>query len=371
MLPPLPRDEVCKAIEHRRPARVPMALHIYAPSQQCPGREAEAEELRRAYPSDVLFLVQPMPTVWAEPWTPAGYSWLPRPPPPGIGETAHDSRVALADWSELDAILACRPDPATARPAPCPEDPFPRGDRYTAIHWWNGLFERAWHLRGMENLLADMQTDPVPVHRLFEAITDFNCAITGRAAREHAVDGVWITDDLGAQTGPLFSLEMFRRFCKPCYARMIRTAHENGMHFWLHSCGRIDIFLEDLIAIGLDVIHPVQKHAMDQRETAARFGGRIAFWAGVDMQRVLPFGTPDDVRREVRFLVDTFDRPDGGCLLALGNVITPDVPFANWQALFDEACNYGLAHRQGRSRAEAAEHPGTGRAGTRQGERDQ
>lgn len=344
--PSLPKEEVRKAIERRNPSRVPMALHIYAPPQRCPGHEAEVAELVRTYPSDVLFLVQPMPPVWAEKWTPKGYSWTPYPPPPNIEGAAHDSRVALADWSELDAVLTRWPDPNTATPAPCEEDPFPRGDRYTMIHWWNGLFERAWHIRGMENLLVDMHTDPEPVHRLLEAITDFNCAIIRRASREHNVDGVWITEDIGTQGGPMFGLEQFRAFYKPCYARMIRTAHECNMHFWLHSCGQIDLFLEDLVGIGLDVIHPIQKYTMDEREIARRFGGRISFWTGMDMQRILPSGTPEDVRREVRFMIDTFDRPEGGCMVALGNVVTPDVPFANLHALFDEAYHYGLAHRR-------------------------
>ena len=65
-----------------------------------------------------------------------------------------------------------------------------------------------------------------------------------------------------------------------------------------------------------------------------------------DTQRTLPFGTPDDVRREIRFMIDTFDRPDGGCMIALGNVVTNDVPLENVHAMFDEAYHYGLAHRK-------------------------
>ena len=342
---PLPREEVIKAIERRRPARVPMVLHIYAPATRFPGREDEAKRMLQQYPCDVLFYIQNMPSAFQEPWQLPGYSWTQLPPPPPH-QGGLDSHVALADWSMLDEMLAHWPDPMTVKPVHCDEDIFPRGDRYTAIHWWNCLYERAWHLRGMENLLMDFHLYPKEAHRLLEAITDFNCAIIRRASKELHVDGVWVTDDIGTQTGPMFGLDVFRTFFKPCYAKMFRTAHECGMHFWLHSCGKIDLFIEDLIDAGVDVIHPIQKYTMDEREIAAKFGGRVAFWTGMDMQKILPFGTPDDVRREIRFMIDTFDRPDGGCMIALGNVVTPDVPLENVHAMFDEAYHYGLAHRK-------------------------
>ena len=88
------------------------------------------------------------------------------------------------------------------------------------------------------------------------------------ARRKNCADCVWVTDDIGTQTGPMFGLDVFREFFKPRYAAMIEAAHDNNMHFWLHSCGNIELFIEDFIEIGLDVLHPIQKYTMDEREIA-------------------------------------------------------------------------------------------------------
>ena len=91
----------------------------------------------------------------------------------------------------------------------------------------------------------------------------------------------------------------------------------------------------------LDVIHPIQKYAMDETKVVRAFGGQISFWSGFDVQRIIPYGTPEDVRREVRHLMDTYARPDGRFLLTAGNGITPDTPIANLAALYEEAYAYG------------------------------
>ena len=339
----LSREEVIKAIERRRPCRVPMILHHYAPPRVYGERAAEMQAILREYPMDVRFHIQHMPSIWEEPGGLRGYSWMRRPAPPATGQArGMDAEVAITDWAQLDEVLAHPPDPEAGGRSPCDEDPYEGAGRYSIIHWWNCLYEKAWKLRGMENLLMDFHLNPEPARRLLDAITDFSCGVIRRAARDLRVEGVWVTDDIGMQTGPMFGLDIFREFFKPCYERLFRTAHENHMHFWLHSCGNIEVFLPDLIEIGVDVIHPIQKHTMDMERVAARYGGQVCFWAGMDAQRILPGGTPDDVRRETRFLVDTFDR----CMLALGNVVTADVPLENLRAFFDESYRYGLAHRR-------------------------
>ena len=85
---------------------------------------------------------------------------------------------------------------------------------------------------------------------------------------------------------------------------------------------------------------------MDEAAAAQRFGDRMTFLAGFDVQHILQEGAPDDVRREVRFLIDTFDRPAGGLCLAAGNGIVSGTPFENIEAFLDEAVLYGRAHRQ-------------------------
>ena len=153
---------------------------------------------------------------------------------------------------------------------------------------------------------------------------------------------MFISDDIGTQTGPFFSLDMFREFFKPYYKEIISRCHEIGVDFWLHSCGNIEVYLPDLIEIGLDVIHPIQKYTMDEKVIADKFGADICILAGFDVQQIIPYGTPDDVRQEVRFMIDTYFRNDGRLMLTAGNRITPDCPIDSLEALLDEAYNYGL-----------------------------
>ena len=192
----------------------------------------------------------------------------------------------------------------------------------------------------MTDALMDYYIEPDKVHRLFRAVTDLYVRIITRAAQEQQCDGIWISDDLGTQTGPFFSPEIFKEFFKPYYREMISACHELGMHTWMHACGNIEAFLPDLIEIGLDVIHPVQKHTMVEGEIASKYGGNITFFNGLDVQQVIPWGTPDEVRQEVRFLIDTFWR-NGRCMITAGNGINQDCPLESLEAFFQEAIEYG------------------------------
>ena len=196
-------------------------------------------------------------------------------------------------------------------------------------------------LRGMENALVDFYEKPEQVHRLFRALTNLYMSILTRAKDEMHLDAVWTSDDIGMQTGPFFSLELFREFFKPYYKELISHAHDLGMHFWLHTCGNISPFIPELIEIGLDVLHPIQKYTMDEKEIAQKFGDKICLWAGFDVQQTIPYGTLEDVRREVRFMIDTYYRKDGRFILAAGNWLTPDTPHESIEVLLDEAYEYG------------------------------
>lgn len=347
----LPKEEVIKAVEHRRPVRVPMMIHQWNGAGAFEDRAGEVEAIQKEYPQDWLVVCPHIPPNYPDPAPNSalqGYSWLPFPDPAGEASKGLDSRVGIPDWGRLDEILARFPDPGHPAGFPWPAEDFRKkaAGRYTAFHWWYCFYERLWSLRGMENILCDFYENPEAVHRLMDALCDFYAGWIRRAARDYGVNAIYTTDDIGMQTGPMFSPEIFRVFFKARYKRLIDAAHENGMHFWLHTCGDVRLFMDDFIEIGLDVIHPIQKYTMDEREVASRFGGRIAFWMGMDVQQILPRGTPDDVRREVRFLIDTFDRADGGCMITAGNGITPDVPVDNLRAFYDETYRYGVEHRR-------------------------
>jgi hypothetical protein len=335
---PLTRDEVAAVIEGRGAARrVPLVIHMWVHPESFGARRGEVEALLARYPQDVQFIPLGIPAVYDAPADDPEYRWVSYGAPAVAGGGGIDAQVAIDDWGKLDDILAHFPDPAS--PHLLPANPASDG-RYRLGHWWFCFFERHWQLRGMEQALTDYYDYPDEVHRLFSALTDFYCGAITRAATL-GIDGIFTSDDLGAQAGPMFSHAIFSEFFTPYYRRLIDHAHALGLHFWLHACGNIAPFLEDFIALKLDVLHPIQKYTMDERAIAAAAAGRLTFWAGLDVQQTIPWGTPDDVRREVRFLIDTFQRPTGRLILGAGNGINEDCPLASLDALYDEGLRYG------------------------------
>jgi hypothetical protein len=279
-----------------------------------------------------------MPKVFDAPKDDPSYRWL-NFDNPYPDETALDAVAALDDWAKLDSVLADFPNPnyhgLITNNAP------PDTGTYRVGHWWYWLFERLWSIRGMQNALCDFYENGDELHHLFRALTDFYKTAVSRGKYELGLDAIWTSDDIGMQTSSFFSIDVFREFFKPYYKELIDHVHNLGMHFWLHACGNIKLFIPDLIEIGLDVLHPIQKYTMDEKEIAAKFGKGICIWGGMDVQRTIPYGTADEVRKEVRFMFDTYYRKDGRFMLTAGNGMTKDTPLESLIALLDEALNYG------------------------------
>jgi len=340
---PLTREEVKSVIEGRGcAARVPIMFqkwlgpNIYRNTEH-PEHGERLHKLLAEYPQDMRVIRWQNVPVWEGPEDDPDYRWMNSPKPEEAQSAAYDAMGPLSDWAMLDDIL--EHFPSADYPGVLSSIPGDDG-RYRVGHWWYNYFERHWQLRGMTNALTDYYTSPDEVHRLFGALTEFYIGVMKRMKAEGA-DAIYVTDDLGTQTGPFFPPDIFDEFYAPYYKREIDAAHDMGMHFWLHSCGDIGIFLPKLIGMGLDVVHPIQKFAMDSKETVAKHGGEICFWAGFDVQQTIPFGTVDEVRAETREMFDTYFRADGRFMFTLGNGATPDTPIASLEALFDEAYSYG------------------------------
>jgi hypothetical protein len=337
---PLSRDEMKQVVEGRGAVRrVPIAVQVWVDPSVYGERSALYRAELEQYPCDIVKIDLNIPQVFEAPKEEPSYRWLnfDNPFPPG---TALDSKSALKSWDDLDGVLADFPNPGY--PGLIPKKVPADTGVYRVGLWWYWLFERLWSIRGMENALCDFYEAGGEVHRLFRALTDFYKAAISRGKDELGLDAVWTSDDIGMQKSPFFSLDIFREFFKPYYRELIDHAHALGMHFWMHCCGNIIPFIPELIEIGLDVLHPIQKYTMDEGEVARRFGGDICIWAGMDVQRTIPYGTPEDVRRELRFMFDTYYRKDGRFILAAGNNMTPDAPLESLHALLDEALYYGI-----------------------------
>ena len=338
---PLTRHETASVIEGCSVApRVPMMVHFWTDPARFGVQERRARDILATYPMDVQTIGIRMPGMYDAPEDDPEYRWMNYSDPDIDCGGAIDSKMAIPDWSLLDAILENWPSPEY--PGLIPAGIVSDG-RYMLGNFWFCYFERHWSMRGMTNALMDYYTDPESVHRLFRALTDFYLRMMERARHEAGIDGIFTSDDLGTQTGPFFSPEIFREFFLPYYAELFAKAHELDMHFWLHCCGNVEKFIPDWIDAGLDVLHPIQKHTMDDQVIAERFGQNICVWAGLDVQQVIPWGTPEEVRVEIRYLIDTYWRPkEGRLMITAGNGITADCPIESLEAFCDETYHYGL-----------------------------
>ena len=338
---PLSREEMIRVIEGRGCApRVPVLVHCWVSPDTFQGeKRREIRRILDSYPMDAQIITLGIPKVYEAPEDAPSYRWSYRGPRRDLSAAALDNAGVIENWDEeLELLLADFPDPDY--PGLIPAAPAPDG-RYRIGHWWYFFFERFWSLRSMQDALMDFYLEPEAVHALFQKLTDFYIRIITRARNELQLDAIYTSDDLGTQTSTFFSPEIFDTFFYPYYKQVIDHVHSLGMHFWLHACGNVEAFIPKFIELGVDVLHPIQKHTMDEKKIARMYGDQLCIWAGFDMQHTIPYGTPQEVRREVRFLMDAYRRPGGRFMLTLGNGATADMPAESLQALLDEAFAYG------------------------------
>jgi uroporphyrinogen decarboxylase len=200
-------------------------------------------------------------------------------------------------------------------------------------------------LRGLEQSLVDPLVDPDFTHHLLKRICDYDYAYHRRMfeACEGLIDVAQVTDDLGSQSGPMISLETYRTFYAPHHRRFIDLCKEFGIRVMHHDDGSMRAFLPDLVDLGIDILNPVQWTCpgMHMEELKADFGDRICFHGGVENQRILPFGSPEDVRAEVRHCIDALASDGTGYILCSCHNMPPNTPVENVLAMYDEARHYG------------------------------
>ncbi|MDP2982203.1 MAG: uroporphyrinogen decarboxylase family protein [Candidatus Latescibacter sp.] len=231
------------------------------------------------------------------------------------------------------------PDPADPRCfANIPEKIERFGDRFRVFQIGFSLFERAWTLRGMENLLMDFHDHPGFVRELFGAIADYNVAQIHEALR-YDIDAIYFGDDWGQQRGLLMGPHLWREFILPVLARMYNVVRAAGKYVFIHSCGDVDELFDDLIGIGLSCFNPFQPEVMDVEALLKKYRGRLAFHGGISTQRTLPYGSPDTVRSEVTRLIEL--GKEGGYILAPAHSVEGDVPLENMLAMIETVKKQG------------------------------
>jgi len=195
------------------------------------------------------------------------------------------------------------------------------------------IFETAWALRGLDALLMDLIEEPERA----EAVLDipFHYHLTAaRKLLELGVDMIWVGDDVGMQTGMMIAPATWRKFLKPRMAEFIATLRsvKPDVVIAYHSDGDISAIVADLVEIGVDVLNPIQPACMDPAGLKRAYGDKLCFWGSIDEQHTLPFGSPDDVAREVRTRLQTLGK-GGGLIVGPTHHVQLDTPLENFWAM--------------------------------------
>jgi len=209
------------------------------------------------------------------------------------------------------------------------------------------VYEICWYMRGLQRWFMDLIENPAFCEALLDRTLTFwiNYYDVFLAEIGDLVDVVMIGDDIGGQSGPLFSPELYRKIVKPRQKRLVQHIKSlSPAKVWYHTCGSVVDYIPDLLDNGIDILNPVQISAknMDPRELKTRYGDRLVFWGGaIDTQHVLPFAAPSEVREHVRQNLEIL-MPGGGYVFNNVHNIQAGVPAENVVALFDAAREFGF-----------------------------
>ncbi|NLZ06355.1 MAG: uroporphyrinogen-III decarboxylase [Phycisphaerae bacterium] len=244
--------------------------------------------------------------------------------------------------------------------------PFPRGDDPTRFAGLRGealrlreqtayaistgiggvVYETCWYMRGLERWFMDTVENQAFCEALLDRMLHFWIGYYREFMKEigDLVDVVMIGDDIGGQTGPLFSPAFYRTVVKPRQKKLVQHIKSlTSAKIWYHTCGSVVSLIPDLLDNGIDILNPVQISAanMGPRELKRRYGDRLTFWGGgIDTQHVLSFASPAQVREHVRANVEAL-KPGGGYVFNSVHNIQAGVPAENIVAMFDAAYEYG------------------------------
>lgn len=208
-----------------------------------------------------------------------------------------------------------------------------------------GIFEGAWYMRGFEKFMMDMALDEKFTRTYLDKILEVLMDAYGKLLDAIGIylEGILITDDLAMQDSLLMSPDMYRETIKPYQKQLIEFIQSRGVSVIYHTCGAIYPLLDDLVEIGVKVLHPIQLSAkgMDAKKLKKEFGDRIVFWGGgCNTQKTLQFGTPQEVSDEVKARIDVF-APGGGFVFTPEHCIQPGTPPENIIAMFETVKEYG------------------------------
>jgi hypothetical protein len=327
------RERVVKALKFENPDRAPR--HLWFLPGIAMFRKDELDAVQSRYPDDIAgapvrygesIRASGTPNVvgtYTDEW---GCVWSVGEP----GVIGEVKQPPLADWAALKDYAP--PYELLENADFSDVDPFcAETDKFVLTNVANP-FERMQYLRGTEALYMDLAYGADEVLRLRDMVHEYSIRNLTMAC-ETDIDAVSIADDWGAQNSLLIAPKLWRELFKPLYADYCRIAHEAGKFVFMHSDGDISSIYADLIEVGIDAINS-QLFCMDIEELARQYKGKITFWGEIDRQRILPFGTPDEVRAAVQRVRAALDDGSGGVIAQCEWGL--DVPVENVEMVFAE-----------------------------------
>ena len=194
----------------------------------------------------------------------------------------------------------------------------------------------SWYVRGFENTLMDCAVEEDFYAELLDRFTDLTLALVEECA-DIPADAIMMGDDWGNQQGVMIGPERWRKFYKPRYASIFEAVHDQGKLAIMHCCGSAAAIMGDIVEIGLDVFESVQPEAVGMNPYALKkaWGNKITFWGGLGSQSTIPFGTPHEIRQEIRRLRSEMGR-GGGYILAPAKPLRPEISTENAVAIVEE-----------------------------------
>jgi uroporphyrinogen decarboxylase len=185
------------------------------------------------------------------------------------------------------------------------------------------VFEGSWFLRGFDNFLNDLLLEPEFAEELMDKVLDFNLSVALKAI-ELGADIIWLGDDVGMETGMIISPEMWRKFLKPRYGKIIEKLKSANKEIIIayHTDGYIEPIIPDFIEIGLDILNSLQPNCNNLTEVKKRYGSKLTFWGGIDVQNAIPFGDAGKVIKEVKERISQLAE-NGGYIICSSNGIEP------------------------------------------------
>ena len=353
--PLTPRERVRLALEHKETDRVPIAMVCSGINP--PAHKALQEFLARECKTTVEAYLKPLLDIkgigpaYVGPKLAEGTDmWGVRRKPVSYGAGAYSEIdfYPLAKMSDPSQIAAHRwPTTEWFDYSVLPERiaAIAKEGDYCLMVANGNIFECSWYMRGFERMFMNLIENPELAHAIFERVCNFFVEHFQKmlAAAKGRIDLAFTADDIGGQNGLLMSLDMWSRHIKPYHVRLNKVIHEFGAKVIYHSDGAVMEAVPGLMDMGIDILQALQFDAqgMDPLTLKQKYGATLCFQGGVSVQKTLPFGTAEDVRREVQERINVLGR-NGGYILGPSHAIQAGTPPQNIVALFDTAASHPM-----------------------------